>query len=78
MIPYKDLGDFEEDERISAIGEKAMREKLTVGFVTDSEPGKAERYISKLLERFPGIRIIGRGDGPVKDTVLVKVGPPVN
>lgn len=78
MPPFKDIADNPEDERIREIGEKTMREKLVVGFITDSEAGKAERYIRKLTERFPGIRVIYRGDGPVAETVLVKVGPPLN
>ncbi len=78
MREYQDLGDYEEDERIRKIGEKAMNEKLVVGFVTDAESGKADRYIKKLHERFPGIRVIDRGDGPVAETVWVKVGPPTN
>lgn len=75
---YKDLGDHDEDERIRQIGEKTMREKLIVGFVTDDEEGKADRYIRKLQERFPGIRVIDRGCGPVDATVWVKVGPPLD
>jgi hypothetical protein len=55
-----------------------MREKLVVGFVTDSDHGKADRYIAKLTERFPGIRILWRGNGSVPNTVLVKVGPPLD
>lgn len=78
MIPYKDLADLGEDERIRQIGEKAMVEKLDVGFVTDVEAGKAERYVAKLRERFPGIRLISIGPGPVCNTVLVKVGPPID
>ena len=78
MPAFIDLADHEEDFRIGQIGHAAMVNKITVSFVTDSEPGKADRYISKLQERFPGIRIIARGDGPVADTVWVKVGPPVN
>lgn len=77
-IPYKDIADLQEDERIRQIGEKAMQEKLVVGFVTDSEEGKADRYIAKLKERFPGIRVIYQGDGPVPETILVKVAPPLN
>ena len=77
-IPYEDIADNDEDERIRQIGEKAMVSKLTVGFITDSEEGKADRYISKLMARFPGIRVIYQGDGPVAETVLVKVGPPLN
>ena len=78
MPPFKDITDNSEDERIREIGEKTMREKLVVGFVTDSEAGKAERYIRKLQERFPGIRVIYQGDGPVAETVLVTVAPPLN
>ena len=77
-VPYQDLGDEAEDERIRQIGEKTMREKLVVGFITDKEKGKPERYIRKLQERFPGIRVIHQGDGPVANTVLVKVAPPLN
>jgi hypothetical protein len=78
LMIYKDLADEEEDERIRQIGEKTMGERLVVGFVTDDEPGKAERYVSKLQERFPGIRVVYQGEGPVMRTVLVKVAPPVN
>ena len=77
-MKFKDIADNTEDERIREIGEKTMLEKLVVGFVTDSEKGKAERYIRKLKERFPGIRVIYQGDGPVAETVLVKVAPPLN
>ena len=68
MVPFKDIADHDEDERIRQIGEKAMREKLVVGFITDKEEGKPERYIRKLQERFPGIRLISQGDGPVAET----------
>jgi hypothetical protein len=75
-VNYKDIADDPEDDRITKIGEKVMKERLTVGFITDAEEGKADRYIRKLSERFPGIRVIWRGNGPVAETVLVKVGPP--
>ena len=74
---YKDLGDENEDERIRQIGEKTMTEKVVVGFVTDAEPPtKADRYIQELIERFPGIQVLARGNGPIAGTVWVKVGPP--
>ncbi len=63
MAHFQDIADHAEDERIRQIGEKAMRSKLSVAFVTDDEPGKADRYIAKLVERFPGIRVVGRGKG---------------
>lgn len=77
---YKDLGDETEDERIRQIGTATMGEKAVVGFVVDKEEddGIAERYITKLKERFPGIRVIYKADGPVADTTFVKVAPPLN
>jgi hypothetical protein len=78
MPPFEDIAGEPEDERIRLIGEKTMGEKIMVGFVVDAEEGKADRYIAKLRERFPGIRVMWKGEGPVADTVLVKVAPPVN
>jgi hypothetical protein len=73
---YADIADHEEDARIDIIGSTVMKHRKTVAFITDSDPGKADRYIRKLTERFPGIKILGRFNGPVLNTVSVKVGPP--
>ncbi len=78
MKKYEDLGDYDEDYRIDKIGRAAMDKKARVVFVTDDDPGKADRYIRKLTENFPGIRIISRGSGPVPNCVYVTVGPPSN
>jgi hypothetical protein len=72
---YADIADLEEDDRIDMIGRKVEEQKLTVAFITDADPGKADRYIQKLLTRFPGIEVIGRWPGPVANTISVKVGP---
>ncbi len=77
-MQYKDVSDSPEDDRIRQIGEKVMHEKAIVGFITDADPGKADRYIAKLRKLFPGIQVLFRGNGPVADTVFVKVGPPTN
>lgn len=74
---YADLGDLEEDKRIEIIGDAVLRLGKTVGFVTDADPGKAARYISKLLGKFPGIVVLGPFNGPVKGTMSIKVGPPL-
>ena len=71
-MTYKDIADETEDERIRQIGSAAMKRKQ-VSFVTDSEPGKADRYIEKLKAGFPGISVVSRGEGPVPDTVYVIV-----
>jgi hypothetical protein len=80
---YADLGDFDEDERIEKIGQAALSGKQTsddkpliIGFVVDDDGGtKGDRYIRKLQERFPTIRIIDRHKGPVPKTELIRVGP---
>lgn len=76
MTPYADIADLDEDNRIALIGDYVMRYRKTAAFVTDSDPGKSDRYIQKLKHRYPGINIIGLIDGPVPNTVTVKVGPP--
>jgi hypothetical protein len=72
MGKFIDMGDNKEDERIDAIGKAAMLGNI-VAFVTDDEPGKPERYIKKLKERFPSVQVIDQFKGPVAGTVSVKV-----
>ena len=38
---------------------------------------KADRYVKKLQERFPGIRVIDRFKGPVPGTIAVRVSGPL-
>jgi hypothetical protein len=73
---YADITDFEEDKRIEIIGNRVIGENKICSFITDDEAGKADRYVRKLKEKFPGIVEIARGRGPVANTVWVKVGPP--
>lgn len=73
---YADLADLDEDKRIEIIGRTVLDQRKTVAFVTDLDRGKADRYIAKLLKRFPTIVIVGRFDGPVPNTVTVKCAPP--
>lgn len=72
MDAYADLADLPEDARIEMIGEMAAR-GLLVGFVVEDDE-KADRYVGKLVDRFK-VRIVDRMPGPVKNTVLVRVGP---
>lgn len=71
MKAYADLADLPEDKRITVIAGVAAAGQI-VGFVVEDEP-KADRYIEKLAA-YP-VRVIDRGPGPVKSTVLVRVGP---
>jgi hypothetical protein len=70
---YADLADLPEDDRITSIGKTAAAGNV-VGVVVDDD-AKADRYIKKLSRRFPNVRVIDRGAGPVAGTVLVRVGP---
>lgn len=79
MTKFADIADFDEDKRIDIIGHRAMVHKEKVAFIVEEdEQEKKERYIRKLKERFPGIRIIEEGKGPIPNCVWVKVGPPEN
>ena len=73
---FIDTHRLEEDARIDLIGRTVMASKKTACFITDADPGKADRYIRKLKKRFPGILILEVLKGPVPNTVLVKVAPP--
>lgn len=77
MIQFRAISDEEEGKRIHLIGTSVMRDKLAVGFVVEDE-AKADRYIAKLKQQFPGIRVTYKGPGPVSDTILVKLATPVN
>lgn len=72
-MKYTDLADNPEDARIKTIGEAAMISKKPVAFLTDAEPGKRQRYIDKLLKRFPDLEIVGLFDGPIANVCGAKV-----
>lgn len=72
MKAYADLGDLPEDDRITIIGQTAEAGNIT-GFVVETN-AKADRYIKKLKARY-SVNILDRGPGPVKGTILVRVGP---
>lgn len=83
MTIFSDIADLEEDDRITAIGNHAFARKpssaekpVVVGVIVDDSE-KADRYVKKLKEKFPTIRIIDRNPGPVAATVLIRVGPPL-
>ena len=83
MKAFADIADHDEDTRIDMIGKATMSGKptsaekpLIIGFVVEDHT-KADRYVKKLQEKFPTIRIIDRFDGPIANTVTVRVGPPL-
>lgn len=76
MKGYSDLSSLPEDERIKVIGEAAMQGNQ-VGVPVDEEGPdgyeKADRYVKKLLERFPLLEFVSKSKGPVKDVVTFVV-----
>jgi hypothetical protein len=72
---YADLHGLSEDDRIAAIAAPVLAHGLTVGFIVDDWPGKADRYKRKLAARFPEVVILETRPGPVPETTMVHVGP---
>lgn len=73
--PYVDIADFDEDARIDIIGQVVMTKRKIGAFVVEDD-AKADRYVRKLKERYPGIVEEWRGPGPIANTVTVRMGPP--
>lgn len=72
MKGYADLADLPEDQRITIIGQTAMKGGV-IAVCVDADPGKADRYVRKLLTRFPELEEVERFAGPVAGVVTVKV-----
>jgi len=72
---FADIANLDEDRRIDVIGQAAMMAPgKTVAFVTDDQPAsKADRYVRKLLTKFPALEVLARTAGPVAGTVSVRV-----
>lgn len=76
MTQFADLADHDEDKRINIIGSTVMSTRKTAAVVVDDVPGKLERYVKKLKERFPGIVILDEIAGPTPGARTVRCGPP--
>lgn len=69
---YADLAGLPEDDRIRIIGEYAMAgNQVAVPVDEEGSDGyeKADRYVSKLLTRFPLLEFVSKGKGPVANVV---------
>lgn len=83
MKGYADLHSMAEDERIKTICDtlrdapKSSGDKpMMVAVIVDTRK-VAKRYAAKLRREYSGIRIIDIIDGPVKGTVMLRVGEPL-
>jgi hypothetical protein len=68
---YLALDRLPEDEQIRIIAQ-AAGSGYVCGVVVDND-AKADRYVHK-LSAYP-VRIVSRGSGPVKGTIMLRVGP---
>lgn len=79
---YVDLADLPEDDRITVIGNAVMEKGLQAAIPVDEEGPdgyeKADRYVKKLLERFPLIEFVQKSKGPVPKTVMFIVRKKAN
>jgi len=74
-IPFKDLKQLDESERITQIVAflKAWPGK-NIAIVVDCGEGysdKGDRYIKAVREKLPGVKLISRSPGPVKDGEMI-------
>lgn len=75
---FKDLGDLDEDARIDKIGYHVHVLGQRIAFVVDTGKGyegKGDRYIKKLLDKFPDIKVCGRVNGPTEHSETIMVEP---
>jgi hypothetical protein len=70
---FADLHKLPEDERIKIIAHHVIAHKARVGFVTDDEPDKPQRYIRKLEALHPGVFNFETLKGPSPKTVSIVV-----
>lgn len=72
---FVDLHRLSEDERIAHIGHMVTEHGKTVGVCVDDINSKVDRYIKKVLGRFPGVALLDRVKGPVAGVVTLRFGP---
>jgi hypothetical protein len=58
-----DLSELSENSRIQAIG-LAVTEGKLVGVAFERDPEMIERYVRKVMERFPMVGVVDIIDGP--------------
>jgi len=75
-IKSADMYHLPEDDRIDLIASEVSKGQI-VGVLLEMGIGKVERYISKLAQRYPDVRLISRVWGPGPTVETVTFGPKV-
>jgi hypothetical protein len=68
--PIVDLARLSENDRIALLL-RHVAQGQTVAFIVETDE-KADRYVRKLG---PGVRVVWRGPGLARGTIMVKIGP---
>lgn len=74
MPPFADLHSMPEDDRIALIGKIVTEQKKVIGVALEDDKKKIERYITKMLTRWPGL-VVESKTKLTPGTVLIRVGP---
>jgi calcineurin-like phosphoesterase len=78
MPAYIDMHSLSEDDRIHAIGTALLTATGPVAVIVDAELGseKLNRYVRKLIDRFPGVQELDRYPGPTMGAETARmIGP---
>lgn len=71
-----DLHRLEEDDRIALMGKSA--EIALIAACVEYADGKSDRYVKKMLERFPKVRLVDRKPFDKARTIeLLQFGPAI-
>lgn len=74
MTFYADLASLPEDKRIEIMVTMVKSDHKTIAFIVEDKK-KADRYIGKIMRRFPEVIIMGRLPSLVDETITIKIGP---
>lgn len=78
MTAFADLANLPEDSRIDAMGPLILKAEKPVAVIVDAEldSAKLNRYVRKLIDRFPGISELDRFPGPTLGAECARmIGP---
>ena len=74
---YADLASLPEDDRIALIGE-AARQNIVGVCLEKNDPAKIARYIQKVTDRYPDVKLLDQFDGPTYLVKTLRFGPKPN
>ena len=78
LAPLVDLHSMTENQRIALMAHRVMKHGEVIGFLVELDPDgkgtKGDRYIAKLTERFPTLKVMSRFNGPTAGIETITIG----